>query len=382
MISDTKILLARDAFDINVDLSSGLTLRVQGGVLLDGLGFKLVPNAELTLTASTTNYVEVDDVGTISVNTTGFTDGRTNLYIVTTNATVVTGIADWRFNPDVDQQLAATEGVPVINKSGTAIAAGKLVALNGLDTTSGKPKIVLADADAALPAFGVTTAEIANDAAGTVHRRALSAADINTNSASTAGDPVYLDTTAGGFAHTAPSGATARVQIVGYVVVKSATVGQIKWILDQPHIVSGTNQLQDAAVTLAKVAPATLDGTVAKVQAAANVIGAIPVLHRIDLSAGALAETDVVLTHKTRIIDAWVVLTGAGVATTTLKVQNGATTITNAMDVSGSDKAVVRCTTIDDAQHEIAAAGTLRIKTETGATQPACTVYVLGVRVA
>jgi len=113
-----------------------------------------------------------------------------------------------------------------------------------------------------------------------------------------------------------------------------------------------------------------------------NVVGGIPVLHRIDLAAGALAETDVTLTYKTRVIDAWVVLTGAGVASTTLKVQNGATTITDAMDVSGSDKAIVRATTIDNAQHEIAAGGTLRIKTETGATQPACTVYVLGIRVA
>lgn len=126
---------------------------------------------------------------------------------------------------------------------------------------------------------------------------------------------------------------------------------------------------------------AILDGTAAKVVADDNIIGGIPVLHRIDITAGALAETDVTLTHKTRVIDAWVILTGAGVATTTLKVQNGATTITDAMDVSGSDKAIIRAATIDDAQHEIAAAGTLTIKTETGATQPACTVYVLGVRV-
>lgn len=127
---------------------------------------------------------------------------------------------------------------------------------------------------------------------------------------------------------------------------------------------------------------AVLVGTEVAVVANANVIGGIPVLHRIDIAAGALAETDVVLTHKTRVIDAWVVLTGGGVSTTTLKVQNGATAITDAMDVSGSDKALIRAATIDDAQHEIAAAGTLRIKTETGATQPACIVYVLGIRVA
>lgn len=124
-----------------------------------------------------------------------------------------------------------------------------------------------------------------------------------------------------------------------------------------------------------------LAGESIKVVTDANVIGGIPVVHTIAIAAGALAETNVVLTHKTRVIDAWIVLTGAGVATTTLKVQNGATTITDAMDVSGSDKDIVRAASIDDAQHEIAAGGTLRVKTETGATQPAAVVYVLGVRV-
>ena len=136
------------------------------------------------------------------------------------------------------------------------------------------------------------------------------------------------------------------------------------------------------SIALSDLTAAILDGTAAKVVADDNVIGGIPVVHRIDLAAGALAETDVTITHKTRVLDAWVVLTGAGVASTTLKVQNTATTITDAMDVSGSDKAIIRATTIDDAQHEIPAGGILRIKTETGATQPKCTVYVLGIRVA
>lgn len=113
-----------------------------------------------------------------------------------------------------------------------------------------------------------------------------------------------------------------------------------------------------------------------------NVIGDIPVLHRVIIAAGALGDTDVVLTHKTRVIDAWLVLTGAGVATTTLQVKNGASAITDAMAASGSDTAVVRCATINDANHEIAAAGTLRVTSATGATQPDAIVYVLGVRVA
>jgi len=159
----------------------------------------------------------------------------------------------------------------------------------------------------------------------------------------------------------------------GYVTVTYSSGAPVKFPISE--FLAGSIGLTDLAAAI-------LDGTIAKVVADDNVIGGIPVIHRIDIAAGALAETDVTLTHKTRVVDAWVVLTGAGVASTTLKVQNGATTITDAMDVSGSDKVIIRATTIDDAQHEIAAAGTLRVKTETGATQPACTVYVLGIRVA
>jgi hypothetical protein len=169
-------------------------------------------------------------------------------------------------------------GIPVINKSGSSIAADKLVALAGLDATSGRPKIVLADADvAAHDDVWVTTAAIANNAEGTVVGGALSAATLNTDAAAAAGDPVYLDTTAGGFTVTAPTGATARVQPVGFVVVKSATLGQILWSIGPGRSV-GTNELQDASISAAKLASnlrtgfIPLDITNAKI-IAANVIG-------------------------------------------------------------------------------------------------------------
>jgi len=124
-----------------------------------------------------------------------------------------------------------------------------------------------------------------------------------------------------------------------------------------------------------------LTGQQAKVVEADNVIGGLLVVHVFELSAGALANNDIVLTYDTRILDAWFVLTGAGVASTTFQVKNGTNAITDAMDASGSDTAIVRATTINDAYHEIAAAGTLRVTSATGATQPAAIVYVLGVRV-
>ena len=143
-----------------------------------------------------------------------------------------------------------------------------------------------------------------------------------------------------------------------------------------------TAKLAANAVTEAKMAAASLTGLVAAVVGDKNVIGGLDVIHRIDLSAGALADTDVVLTHKTRIVDAWVVLRGAGVANTVLTVKNGANAITDAMAASGADTAVVRAAQINDANYEIAAGGTLRVSSSVGATQPAATVYVRGIRVA
>lgn len=133
-------------------------------------------------------------------------------------------------------------GIRVINKTGSDIAVDKLVAVVGYDTTAELPKIVLADADvAAHRDVWVTREEINNDATGFVYKGGLSAPNLNTNSASAAGDPVYLSTTAGGFAHTAPSTAISREQIVGYVVTKSATVGEIHWDIQEPNVLSVDN---------------------------------------------------------------------------------------------------------------------------------------------
>ena len=144
-----------------------------------------------------------------------------------------------------------------------------------------------------------------------------------------------------------------------------------------------TAKIADNNVTQVKIAAASLDGTIAKVVADSNVIGGVPVLHRIAVPGTGKAAIDVTLTHKERVVDAWIVLTGAGVTGGTVTVGNAANAITDAMAATGSDTAIVRAGTIDDAYHEIAAAGTLRITpAATGADATPCIVYVLAVRVA
>lgn len=334
----------------------------------------------------------------------------------------------------------AAMGVAVWNGSGGAMAANDLVYISGYDAASDKPKIAKADSDAAgKRAQYVCIGAIADGAAGRVYKRFASAADQNTNAAGAAGDPVYLSTTAGGYVIAAPA-AGVRKQIVGHVKVKSATVGVVVFDLESTNDeLFGTTELAAEAVTNAKMPAGVLSadatgralfaddiftsvevstvgaggkfaadcitaagadhlfvtdalgedlltanevtGRVMANVANANVIGGIPVVHRITI-ADATANTDVVLTHKTRIIDAYAVKTAAnGGAGDQVIIQNGATAITNAISLNAVDTTVVRAGTIDDAQWDIAAAGTLRVAA-TKATNCACEVVVTGIRVA
>ena len=140
-----------------------------------------------------------------------------------------------------------------------------------------------------------------------------------------------------------------------------------------------TVKILDANVTQPKIAPNTLDGTVVASVADANVIGGVPVVFRIT-AATLTGDVDVVMTHKVRVLDVWcVAVGGAGGAGDTIVVKNGATAITDAIDMNVADKVVVRAGTIDDAQYEIDAAADLTV---TGASAVTCEVYVLAVRVA
>jgi hypothetical protein len=142
-------------------------------------------------------------------------------------------------------------GLLVINKTGVTIATDKLVAISGYDTTTKLPKIVLADADAVNLAteVWVTNKAIADQKTATVFKGGMSAANLNTNSATSAGDPVFLDTTAGGFTSTQPTLVAARVVIVGYVQVKSATVGQIAWDIQDPSRLGVNDQTNALPLT-------------------------------------------------------------------------------------------------------------------------------------
>jgi hypothetical protein len=144
---DTKIVPAGDRFDIDVPNSSGLSLRVRGGYYIHQLGVRSAPNATLTLTASETNFVEVNDAGVISTNTTSFTASYTPLYVVTTGATLITGIEDRRGGAraftvqamTADGAISETADFVTLSKSGILAAtiaaprAGRWLVIQQID---------------------------------------------------------------------------------------------------------------------------------------------------------------------------------------------------------------------------------------------------------
>lgn len=162
-----------------------------------------------------------------------------------------------------------SQGIRVINKSGSTIAVNKLVAISGYDTTSKLPKIVLADADAANLATDVyvTKAAISNNASATVFKGFMSTATLDTSGVTTVGDPIYLDITAGAFTATAPTASNARVVLVGYAQVKSSTVGQVAWDIQPPQKIGSSDINQ---VSGRVTAQAATSGTIATITPAAD----------------------------------------------------------------------------------------------------------------
>jgi len=88
-------------FAYRENTSGGLTWKYYGGMIsVDGV-LTDIANGSLTLSASTTNYVEASRTGVVTKNTTGFTPGAVRLYELTTSASAVTATIDRRILSDI-----------------------------------------------------------------------------------------------------------------------------------------------------------------------------------------------------------------------------------------------------------------------------------------
>jgi hypothetical protein len=174
------------------------------------------------------------------------------------------------------------------------------------------------------------------------------------------------------------TGATATIEVI--------KAGYAGGILAASAI--GSTQLAAGGVIESKLVPgaagAGITGLVTKFVADANVIGGIPVVHRIAI-ADASANTDVLFTHKTKIIRAWFQNKGAAAhaANDTLRLINGTSTnyITAATAKTATVNAVIDFATLSETYDTIAAGGTLRV-TAAKDTNVAAEVFILGIRVA
>lgn len=121
----------------------------------------------------------------------------------------------------IELDLEGLAALPVRNESGGTLAAGALVCVTGRDGASERWLIEGADAsDPDRPAQFVLDADL-NDASNGVAYAHRTVGGLDT-SAAAPNDPVYLDTSAGGFTFVAPS-SPDRVQVVGRVAEADAS---------------------------------------------------------------------------------------------------------------------------------------------------------------
>lgn len=141
-----------------------------------------------------------------------------------------------------------------------------------------------------------------------------------------------------------------------------------------------TAKIADGGVTEPKIADQILDGAkVANTAGSGNTTGGLLVVHNIETAGGA-GDTDLVIDHKIRVLDITALMLGGGNSMDTIQIKNGANGISGALDISGADTTLVRATSLDDGQTDVAAGGTIRV-TQVGAMSPACRVTVIGMRI-
>lgn len=127
-------------FGRRASTTTALTWGYYGGKVLIGGTVTSIANGTVALTASTTNYVEANNAGTVSKNTTGFTAGSIPLYTVVTGTSTITSYTDHRvqaapLNPrlsiamtDANTTLTnAQAGADILEFTGTLTAGRNIV---------------------------------------------------------------------------------------------------------------------------------------------------------------------------------------------------------------------------------------------------------------
>ena len=146
----------------------------------------------------------------------------------------------------------------VRNETGSAMEDGDLVYVNNYDETTDRFLITLADADAqgaAAKELWVLRTSLADTTDGLAYKTHRE--DAQDTSGGSEGDPIYLSATAGDWTRTTltdadPNGVS---RVVGHIAVVHASTGEVELNLMGGGLEQiGTNEIQDSAVTTAKLA--------------------------------------------------------------------------------------------------------------------------------
>lgn len=111
-----------------------------------------------------------------------------------------------------------------------------------------------------------------------------------------------------------------------------------------------------------------------------NAIGGIPMIYEIAIEH-ASADNDIIITHKSKVLDFWFIPSGVPSVNDKVQLFNGVNAITDNIACVATESAVVRATTIDDTYSTINASGTMRV-TAVADTAVAGKAYVMAIRVA
>lgn len=148
-----------------------------------------------------------------------------------------------------------------------------------------------------------------------------------------------------------------------------------------------TEHLAPLAITASKIANNSIDGSKAANATVYAATNTNPVLGTALIVPVAFADgtstIDITMPYKVRVIAMTHVKTVANAAgANTIAVLNTANSITGAITVNVNDTVVTPLLSINDANHEIPAAGLLRVTSTKVGTDSACIVYVTVIRVA
>ena len=139
-------------FGNDAGTTTGLTYGYLAGVIRSDNVVTSVSAGTVTLTASSTNYVEVNSSGTVSANTTGFTTGRYPMAQVVTDGSGITSNTDKRAPISLG---GGGGGGGTIGKQAIYVSAGSMVpsvsggcaALTRIASAANQPDIVTLDFD-------------------------------------------------------------------------------------------------------------------------------------------------------------------------------------------------------------------------------------------